>query len=106
MKLSSASHGVKLRQSDDASIMLNTIPLLSPTMELDLFKAPWPSIDSLEYPNTQKKTRTEEENSIHSIWEENYQDLSGWCIDTFQGRCAFPIGEFEESKYSGELKKL
>ncbi|XP_043267758.1 uncharacterized protein [Venturia canescens] len=70
-------------------------------MELDLLKETWPTIDSFANLKNQKILTTDEDNSIHSIWEENYQDLSGWCIDPFQGQCAFPIGELEENKYSG-----
>ncbi|KAK0165368.1 hypothetical protein PV328_003886 [Microctonus aethiopoides] len=54
----------------------------------------WSTSQSHNYTNT-----TEE--SIHSIWEEDYQDLSDWCIDTFQSQCVFHTDESKIMIHSG-----
>lgn len=47
-----------------------------------------------------------DDTTIFSIWEENYQDLSNWCMDTFiQGQCDFPVGEFNLMETKGKKKK-
>lgn len=97
-KESPVSRGVKLRPADSDAV-LDTTPLLSPTMEKQFLMNTWPA-PLFNNSKIQTTTGMEEDNSAFSIWEENYQDLSGWCMDPFQGRCAFPIGEFETSKCS------
>ncbi|XP_076623783.1 uncharacterized protein LOC143343132 isoform X1 [Colletes latitarsis] len=73
---------------------MDTVPLLSPTMETELLKEPW------VFPQS-KLTIKEEKKATPSAWEENFQDLSGWCMDTFQGQCDFRIGESPTFKLSG-----
>ncbi|KAI4503907.1 hypothetical protein M0802_001310 [Mischocyttarus mexicanus] len=65
-------------------------------MESDLLKEPW------IFPQT-KTSILMEEDSITTFpeWEENFQDLSGWCMDQFQTPCDFPIGELVPFKLSG-----
>ncbi|EZA50644.1 transcription factor VBP [Ooceraea biroi] len=60
-------------------------------MESELLKEPW------VFPRT-KATSTKEEDTF-CTWEEDFQDLSGWCMDTFQGH--FHIGESTPFKLSG-----
>ncbi|XP_034949893.1 uncharacterized protein [Chelonus insularis] len=43
----------------------------------------------------------EEDSTAFITWEENYQDLSGWCMDPFQGHCTLPAGESKTTKISG-----
>lgn len=96
---SSVSRGVRSRPLEEEVVTLTeveTIPLLSPTMESDLFKEPW------IFPQT-KTNILMEEDSITTFpeWEENFQDLSVWCMDQFQTPCDFPIGELVPFKLSG-----
>lgn len=95
--LSSVSRGVRSRPQEEnaASVKVETVPLLSPTMELELLKEPW------IFPQPKANLTREEDSSIVSAWEENFQDLSGWCMDTFQSQCDFHIGESTNSKLSG-----
>ncbi|XP_078033142.1 uncharacterized protein LOC144467975 [Augochlora pura] len=74
---------------------MDTIPLLTPTMETELLKEPW------TFPQTKMSPIKEEGKVTSSIWEENFQDLSGWCMETFQGHCDFPTGESSAFKLSG-----
>ncbi|XP_076249335.1 uncharacterized protein LOC143188779 [Calliopsis andreniformis] len=74
---------------------MDTVPLLSPTMESELLKEQW------VFPQPKTNIIKEEEKAASSTWEENFQDLSGWCIDTFQGQCGFHIGESPTAKLSG-----
>ncbi|KAK2585027.1 hypothetical protein KPH14_008551 [Odynerus spinipes] len=95
----SASRGVRSRPLEEevaSRAKLETIPLLSPNMESDLLKEPW------IFPQT-KTIAPVEEDSVTTFpeWEENFQDLSGWCMDPFQGQCDFPIGELAPFKLSG-----
>lgn len=70
--------------------------MLSPTMENQLLREPW------VFPRAATtNVTTEEDSAALSAWEENFQDLSGWCIDVFQAPCAFPIGESGIFKLSG-----
>jgi len=71
------------------------VPLLSPTMESELLKEPW------VFPRTKANPVKEEDVAALSAWEEDFQDLSSWCRDTFQGRCDFHIGESTTFKLSG-----
>lgn len=73
---------------------VETVPLLSPTMETELFKEPW------VFPRA-KANPTKGEDVALSAWEEHFQDLSSWCMDTFQGQCDFPIGESTTFELSG-----
>ncbi|EFN80338.1 hypothetical protein EAI_07058 [Harpegnathos saltator] len=57
-------------------------------MESEILKEPW------VFPRT-KASPTKEEDT--SAWEEDFQDLSSWCMDTFQAQCDFHIG----TKYEG-----
>ncbi|XP_076170616.1 uncharacterized protein LOC143148273 isoform X1 [Ptiloglossa arizonensis] len=94
LHLSSAFRGVRLEPPVGESSKIETVPLLSPTMETELLKEPW------VFPQS-KLTIKEEEKATPSSWEENFQDLSGWCMDTFQGQCDFHIGESSTFKLSG-----
>lgn len=95
--LLSASRGVRSwpLEEDLAPAKVETIPLLSPTMETELLKEPW------VFPQSKVHATKEEEKPTSSAWEENFQDLSGWCMDTFQGQCDFHIGESTAFKLSG-----
>ncbi|XP_043484564.1 uncharacterized protein LOC122512660, partial [Leptopilina heterotoma] len=97
-RLSSASHGVRSRPPEETirdSSKTEMIPLLSPTMETEMLKESWtiPKLKLNNYLNME-----EENNQKFSIWEENFQDLSGWCIDQFPQQYDFPIGEAINSK--------
>ncbi|KAK0093780.1 hypothetical protein PV326_012676, partial [Microctonus aethiopoides] len=94
LKASSVSPGVRSRPSVPGSNLVETLPLLSPTTEKELLEMSWSTSQSHNYTNT-----TEE--SIHSIWEEDYQDLSDWCIDTFQSQCVFHTDESKIMIHSG-----
>ncbi|XP_076644699.1 uncharacterized protein LOC143354468 isoform X1 [Halictus rubicundus] len=74
---------------------MDTVPLLTPTMETELLKDPW------TFPQSKMNQIKEEEKTASSIWEENFQDLSGWCMETFQARYDFPAGESPVFKLSG-----
>ncbi|KYN15458.1 hypothetical protein ALC57_12507 [Trachymyrmex cornetzi] len=79
---------------------VDTVPLLSPTMESELLKEPW------VFPRTKANLTKEEDPVALSAWEEDFQDLSSWCMDTFQGQCDFHIGEsatfkLSDTKYEG-----
>ncbi|XP_025992650.1 uncharacterized protein LOC105197254 [Solenopsis invicta] len=74
---------------------VETVPLLSPTMESDLLKEPW------VFPRTKVNYTKEEDVAALSAWEEHFQDLSSWCMDPFQGQCDFHIGESTTFKLSG-----
>lgn len=78
---------------------MDTVPLLTPTMETELLKESW------IFPQTKANTIKEEEKTS-STWEENFQDLSGWCMDMFQDQCDFHIGESPTFKLSGQYKCL
>lgn len=98
-RLSSVSHGVRSRPPEEAtraSPKTEMIPLLSPTMETEMLKESWtiPKLKSNNYLNMEE----EEKNQKFSIWEENFQDLSGWCMDQFPQQYDFPIGEAINSK--------
>ncbi|XP_011300734.1 uncharacterized protein [Fopius arisanus] len=67
--------------------------LETPVMEM---KEPWGSL------STKTSSSNEEENTVFSIWEENYQDLSNFCMGAFQGQCPFLIGESETAEHLGE----
>ncbi|KOC68488.1 hypothetical protein WH47_10728, partial [Habropoda laboriosa] len=94
-RLSSASRGVRLWPLEEESSKMDTVPLLSPTMESELLKGPW------VFPQPKTNITKEEEKATSSTWEENFQDLSGWCMDTFQGQCDFHAGESPTFKLSG-----
>lgn len=66
-------------------------------MESNLFKETW------VFPRIKTKTPAEEDSvtTFHD-WEENFQDLSDWCMDPFQTPCDFPIGELVPFKLSGK----
>ncbi|XP_076761366.1 uncharacterized protein LOC143429587 [Xylocopa sonorina] len=74
---------------------MDTEPLLTPTMESELLKEPW------VFPQPKSSAIKDEEKTVSSTWEENFQDLSGWCMDTFQGQCDFHAGESPTFKLSG-----
>ncbi|CAK9823724.1 hypothetical protein ANTRET_LOCUS2010 [Anthophora retusa] len=74
---------------------MDTVPLLTPTMESELLKGPW------VFPQPKTNVTKEEEKATSSTWEENFQDLSSWCMDTFQGQCDFHTGESPTFKLSG-----
>lgn len=95
----SVSRGVRSRPLEEdvvTSSKVETIPLLSPTMESDLLKEAW------IFPQT-KTIAPAEEDSVTTFpeWEEDFQDLSDWCMDPLQGQCDFPIGELVSFKVSG-----
>ncbi|XP_015117218.1 uncharacterized protein LOC107041263 [Diachasma alloeum] len=69
-----------------------TDSLETPVMEM---KDPWGP------QSVKTSSSNEEENTVFSIWEENYQDLSNFCMGAFQGQCAFLIGESEATAYLG-----
>ncbi|XP_018368934.1 PREDICTED: uncharacterized protein LOC108764983 [Trachymyrmex cornetzi] len=98
---SSVTRGVRSRPLGDATSMkVDTVPLLSPTMESELLKEPW------VFPRTKANLTKEEDPVALSAWEEDFQDLSSWCMDTFQGQCDFHIGEsatfkLSDTKYEG-----
>ncbi|KZC07965.1 hypothetical protein WN55_09028 [Dufourea novaeangliae] len=64
-------------------------------MESELLKEPW------VFPQSKVNQIKEEEKAASSIWEENFQDLSDWCMDKFQGHCDFHIGESPIFRVSG-----
>ncbi|CAD1473042.1 unnamed protein product, partial [Heterotrigona itama] len=92
-RLSFASRGVRswpLKEEESSNI--DTVPLLTPTMETELLNEPWVF---------QSKTSvTKEEKATSSMWEENFQDLSSY-MDPFQGQCDFHTGESPTFKLSG-----
>lgn len=93
---------MRSRPLDDdvtVSAKVETIPLLSPTMESELLKEPW------AFSRTKASTAKEEDPAEFSAWEEDFQDLSSWCMDTFQGQCDFHIGESNTFKLSGECSE-
>ncbi|KAL2721913.1 hypothetical protein V1477_020733, partial [Vespula maculifrons] len=96
---SSVSRGVRSRPLEEEVVThtkVETIPLLSPTMESNLFKETW------VFPQIKTKTPAEEDSvTTFPDWEENFQDLSDWCMDPFQTSCDFPIGELVPFKLSG-----
>lgn len=96
---SSVSRGVRSRPLEEEVVThtkVETIPLLSPTMESNLFKETW------VFPQIKTKTPAEEDSvTTFPDWEENFQDLSDWCMDPFQTPCDFPIGELVPFKLSG-----
>lgn len=94
----SVSRGVRSRPLGEgivACTKIDTIPLLSPTMESELLKEPW------IFPHTKANATKEEDTAAFSAWEEDFQDLSSWCMDTFQAQCDFHIGESTTFKLSG-----
>ncbi|XP_032677837.1 uncharacterized protein LOC116847201, partial [Odontomachus brunneus] len=95
----SVSRGVRSRPLGEgiaSSTKVDTIPLLSPTMESELLKEPWTS------PHKKPASPTKEEDTAaFPAWEEDFQDLSSWCMDTFQAQCDFHIGESTTFKLSG-----
>lgn len=94
---SSASRGVRSWPPEEESSTMDTVPLLTPTMETELLKdSPW------VFPQPKAAAPKAEEKTASSTWEENFQDLSGWCmVDPFQGHCGFPTGESPTFKLSG-----
>ena len=95
-RLSFASRGVRSGPpGEESSKMDSTIPLLTPTMESELMKEPW------IFPQQKSNATKEEEKAASSTWEENFQDLSGWCMETFPGQCDFHTGESPTFKLSG-----
>ncbi|OAD57347.1 hypothetical protein WN48_02238, partial [Eufriesea mexicana] len=74
---------------------MDTVPLLTPSMETELLKEPW------VFPQPKMNVTKEDEKAPSFTWEENFQDLSGWCMDTFQGQCDFHTGESPTFKLSG-----
>ncbi|XP_012227228.2 uncharacterized protein [Linepithema humile] len=64
-------------------------------MEGELLKEPW------TFPRTKTSSAKAEDTAALSAWEEDFQDLSDWCMDTFQGQCDFHIGESTTFKLSG-----
>lgn len=92
----SVTRGVRSRPLEDedtaTSTKVETVPLLSPTMESELLKEPW------VFPRT-KASPIKEEDYTFCAWGEDFQDLSSWCMDTFQGH--FHIGESTTFKRSG-----
>ncbi|XP_076226534.1 uncharacterized protein LOC116429504 [Nomia melanderi] len=74
---------------------MDTVPLLTPTMETELLKEPW------VFPQSKVNQIKEEEKATSSTWEENFQDLSSWCMETYQGHCDFHTGESPAFKLSG-----
>ncbi|KMQ97098.1 putative serine-rich isoform x2 [Lasius niger] len=56
-------------------------------MESEFLREPW------VFPRTKANSSTREEvTAAFSAWEEDFQDLSSWCMDTFQGQCDFHVG--------------
>ncbi|XP_072747692.1 uncharacterized protein [Anoplolepis gracilipes] len=65
-------------------------------MESEFLKEPW------VFPRTKTNSSAKEEaTATFSAWEEDFQDLSSWCMDTFQVQCDFHIGESTTFKLSG-----
>ncbi|CAL1685392.1 unnamed protein product [Lasius platythorax] len=65
-------------------------------MESEFLREPW------VFPRTKANSSTREEvTAAFSAWEEDFQDLSSWCMDTFQGQCDFHVGESTTFKLSG-----
>ncbi|XP_046821364.1 uncharacterized protein LOC124425252 isoform X1 [Vespa crabro] len=68
-------------------------------MESNLFKEAW------IFPRVKTKTPAEEDSvTTFPDWEENFQDLSDWCMDPFQTPCDFPIGELVPFKLSVKIQ--
>ncbi|EFN68215.1 hypothetical protein EAG_13126 [Camponotus floridanus] len=93
----SVTRGVRSRPLGDVtSTKVETMPLLSPTMESEFLKAPW------TFPRTKTNSSIKEEGTAtFPAWEEDFQDLSSWCMDPFQVQCDFRIGESTTFKLSG-----
>lgn len=64
-------------------------------MESKLLKESW------AFPRTRANSSKEEDTAASSAWKEDFQDLSSWCMDTFQAQCDFRIGESTTFKLSG-----
>ncbi|XP_050445505.1 uncharacterized protein LOC126848567 isoform X1 [Cataglyphis hispanica] len=65
-------------------------------MESEFLKEPW------IFPHTKTNSSTRKEaTAAFPAWEEDFQDLSSWCMDTFQAQCDFHIGESTTFKLSG-----
>lgn len=79
---------------------MDTVPLLTPTMETELLKESW------VFPQSKVNQIKEEEKATSSAWEENFQDLSGWCMETYQAHCDFHTGESPAFKLSGQYKSI
>jgi len=93
----SVTRGVRSRplgEDSTTSTKMDTVPLLSPTMESELLKEPW------IFPRIRANPKEED---TFCAWEEDFQDLSSWCMDTFQGH--FHIGESTTFKQSGTRAK-
>ncbi|XP_066590973.1 hepatic leukemia factor-like [Prorops nasuta] len=74
---------------------IETKPLLTPTMESELLKDGW------SFPPVKERLPKQEDNAVFGVWQENFQDLSGWCMDVLQTPCDFHIGESQAFKISG-----
>lgn len=83
---------------EEESTKMDTVPLLTPTMESELLNEPW------IFPQSKINVTKEDEKTASSTWEENFQDLSDWCMDPFQGQCDFHTGESPTFKLSGKYK--
>lgn len=94
-RLSFASRGVRSWPPEEESTKMDTVPLLTPTMESELLNEPW------IFPQSKINVTKEDEKTASSTWEENFQDLSDWCMDPFQGQCDFHTGESPTFKLSG-----
>lgn len=92
--LSFASRGVRSWPPEEEPSQMDTVPLLTPTMETELLNEPW------VFPQPKTNVTKETEKEASSIWEENFQDLSGY-MDPFQGQCDFHAGESPTFKLSG-----
>lgn len=78
---------------------VDTVPLLTPTMETDLLNEPW------VFQESKTSVTKEDEKATSSIWEENFQDLSSY-MDPFQGQCDFHTGESPTFKLSGQYSHV
>ena len=99
-RLSSASRGVRSRPPQEGILMSSyteMIPHLTPLMQSDLTKES--SITLKKRLNSIVDGESNDQN--FPVWEENFQDLSGWCMDQFPEQCDFPIGETINPKLTG-----
>lgn len=91
---------------EDSYTNVKVYPLLSPVMESELLRENWPPLKEF-----QSDTITQKSNP--PFWEEDYQDLSDWCVEPksinrfhtrppSQGQRDYHIGEDIKAKNSGE----
>ncbi|XP_011498537.1 PREDICTED: uncharacterized protein LOC105362747 [Ceratosolen solmsi marchali] len=106
LRQSSAFRGVRLRQQQKADALtpekIEIISQKDPAIELNTFLREPPSYTSKS--RVQGQAAKEVAAVYPSTWEENFQDLSGWCMASVQGRYNFAAGESAMTSMITELK--